>query len=125
MLKVTSKADCGNSPKKLFLQQFNVAFAEGDIAFLTRSISDDIVWNMVGDKAIQGKAAFESTLQEMEAYKADALVIHHIVTHGREASINGELTFPNGERYAFCDMVEFSGAKGDKIKSLTSYVIKL
>ena len=49
MTKIISSPDCGNSPKMELLKEFNIAFAKGDVKFITESVTDDIVWNIIGD----------------------------------------------------------------------------
>ncbi|MCX7749296.1 MAG: hypothetical protein N2645_20750 [Clostridia bacterium] len=80
MPEVIVGADCGNSPKKLFLKQFNIAFAEGNAAFIIESVSDDITWNIIGDKLIKGKNDFAQALDNMKKDKIDKLVINSIIT---------------------------------------------
>ena len=58
MTKIVSSANCGNSPKMEFIKQFNIAFAKGDVAFLTENVTEDIVWIMIGDQKIEGIKAF-------------------------------------------------------------------
>jgi hypothetical protein len=122
-MKITFPADCGNSPRKLFLKDFNVAFAKGDVSFLMTHVSDDIQWNIIGDRAIQGKENFRSVLKEMSTQKAKALEIRKIITHGADASVSGVVTLGQGKRVSFCDVYTFQGAKGVTIKSIESYMM--
>lgn len=123
-MKINSMPDCGNSPKKEFLKRFNLAFAQGDAEFLIEHVSEDIVWEMFGDKKIQGKEAFAKEVRAMADYTADEISIHHIITHGKEGSLNGE--FIMGEsRYAFSDVYVFESAGKNIIKRLYSYVVQL
>lgn len=55
MTKITLDTDCGNAPKREFLKAINVAFVKGDVAFLLESVTEDIVWTLVGNKTIEGK----------------------------------------------------------------------
>ncbi|UZR94595.1 nuclear transport factor 2 family protein [Chondrinema litorale] len=125
MVKVSMDADCGNSPKVAFLKTLNIAFAEGNVALISDSVTENIVWNMIGDKSIEGKPDFVKTLEAMKATKTKELVLKSIVTHGKEGATNGEMILENGEKYAFCDVYEFSNAKGSAIKTITSYVIEI
>ena len=125
MVKVTVSADCGNSPKKLFLKQLTIAFAEGDMAFVTENVGDDISWDMTGDKHVQGKGAFIEALEQGKKSKVVELVIDKIITHGKEGAVNGEIKMVDGQEYGFCDVYEFRGAKGASIKSIQSYVIEI
>lgn len=123
MTKITTRPNCGNSPKQEFLKDINIAFAQGHSDFLIESVTDDIIWNIVGDKTIEGKAHFAEELKTMKETKPKELVLERIITHGKEGAVSGILKMENGNSYAFSDFYEFSSAKGHKIKSITSYVI--
>lgn len=125
MTKITSSPNCGNSPKMAFLKDINIAFAKGHVEFLIESMADDIVWNIVGDKKIEGKEKFVEELKKMTAVKASELILDRILTHGKEGAVSGIMKMPNGTKYAFSDFYEFSGAKGAKVKSITSFVIEI
>lgn len=115
--------DCGNSPRKAFIRDFNIAFAEGDVSFLVEHAGEDIVWRVVGNKELSGKSEYERELGSMAGQTVRELTIHSIVTHGREAAANGTLVMENDERYEFCDVYSFTGAKGNTLKKICSYVI--
>lgn len=125
MTKIIASPNCGNSPKMEFLKQFNIAFAEGNVAFLTENVTDNIVWNIIGDQKIEGIKAFTVELEKMQAVRASELRIDQILSHGKEGAANGIMTMENGEQYAFSDFYVFQSAKGEKIKTITSYCIKL
>ncbi|SEB61216.1 DNA-binding protein [Paenibacillus sp. GP183] len=125
-LKIISAEDCGNAPKKELLREFNIAFAKNDIGFIIENITDNVLWNIVGDKRIEGKDTFADTLKQMRNSTAIELYISNIITHGNTGSANGILTFENKKSYAFCDVYIFSSAaKNAKIKEITSYVIEV
>lgn len=63
MTKIISSPNCGNSPKMEFLKDFNIAFAKGNLEIIADSVTDDIVWNIIGDRKIEGK---ENFMQELE-----------------------------------------------------------
>ena len=65
-LKLMIGEDCGNSPKKIFLKQLNIAFAKGDSTFIINNVSEDITWNIIGVKLIQGKNDLEKSLENMK-----------------------------------------------------------
>ena len=125
MTKLTVSPDCGNAPKRAFIRDFNVAFAQADIPTLLAAVTGDIRWDMVGDKVISGKEAFAAAMEDMKEHRATELIIDRIVTHGREAAASGTLVMENGRRYAFADMYTFRGAKGDKIAAMTSFVVDI
>ncbi|MGA9636969.1 nuclear transport factor 2 family protein [Flavobacterium sp.] len=125
MTKITIHSDCGNSPKKEFLKELNIAFATGNSDFITANVTDKIVWNILGDKKIEGKEMFTKELKKMEIEKITELILDRILTHGKDGAVSGIMKMQNGKEYAFSDFYEFSGAKGTIVKSITSYIIKL
>tara|TARA_R110000751_G_scaffold102037_2_gene196473 strand:- start:335 stop:712 length:378 start_codon:yes stop_codon:yes gene_type:complete len=125
MIKIISSPNCVNSPKIEFLKQYNIAFAEGNLTFLIDSVSDDIVWNIIGDQQIEGKVNFAKAMEEMKSVKASELIIDQILSHGKEGAANGMMKMQNGEKYAFSDFYMFQAAKEVKIKAITSYYIKM
>lgn len=106
-----------------FLKDFNIAFGKGDVAFLANNVTDEIVWDIIGDEKIEGKQRFMEELEKMKSHKTAQLVIHQILSHGKGGAANGTITLQDGKTYAFADFYEFKGVKDLKIKSITSYVI--
>ncbi len=125
MTKIIVSSDCGNAPKREFLKQINIAFAKGNSDFLTDSVTNEIVWNIVGDRKIEGKEKFTEEIEKMRTEKASELILDRILTHGKEGAVSGIIKMAKGKKYAFSDFYEFSGAKGAKVKSITSFVIEI
>jgi len=125
MTKIVSSPNCGNSPKMEFIKEFNIAFANGNFEFITESVTDEIEWNIIGDKIIEGKEKFIKELEKMKSRKTAELIIDQILSHGKEAASNGIMKMQDGKRYAFSDFYKFQGAKGTQIKSIHSYVIEI
>ncbi len=125
MTKIILQTDCGNSPKREFLKDLTIAFAKYDLKFISSSLSDDVQWTLIGDQKVEGKVAFLKSLKEMQDVKTAELQIQHISTHGKEGAINGEMILENGQKYAFCDVYEFTNTRGTMVKSIDSYVIEL
>jgi hypothetical protein len=125
MLKIVVPEDCGNAPKKVFIRDFNIAFAENNNDKILGFMADDITWNLVGNKIVQGKEEVRKELETMELGEAVELILHTVVTHGNTAAADGIMQFKN-TAIAFCDVYEFTGhEKNTKIKELTSYGIEL
>ncbi len=122
MMKVTVESDCGNTPKVEFIKKINIAFAQGDSDFFVARVTDNIVWDLVGDKRIEGKDEFAKTLESMKEVVATELVFEKILTHRKHGAANGVMKMPDGSAYAFSDFYEF---RGTKIRKITSYVIKV
>lgn len=123
MTKITVAADCGHAPKKAFLRDFNIAFAKGNADFIIKHVSKDIEWIIYGDTTYQGKQSFSEAVHQMKEYVADELVLHSIITHGREAAVNGEMIMGNTV-YSFCDVYRFTNSTEHCIKSMRSYLVK-
>lgn len=125
MTKVTIQTDCGHSPKRTFLKDFNIAFGTGNTSFLIDSVTDDVLWTIIGDKTIEGKEAFSEAIHNMANNKVTECVIENIVTHGKVGAVNGMMTIRNGKKYAFSDFYEFRNSKSTAIRTVTSYVIPI
>src|SRR5690554_6227659 len=110
MTKIVSSPNCGNSPKMEFLKDFNIAFAKGDVEFIAESVTDDIVWDIIGDRKIEGKEKFTEELEQMKSLKTTELEIDQILSHGKEGAVNGIMKMQNGKKYVFSDFYRFEGA---------------
>lgn len=115
--------------KENLLRKINEAFANSDTEFIVANVTDDIRWNVIGDKVVEGKQAFREALKAMEFPVPLDLEIHKVITHGDAAAVNGVMKVPGtngkGQAYAFCDIYQLSGFKNPKIKSMTSYAIEI
>lgn len=125
MTKIISSPNCGNSPKMEFLKEFNIAFAEGNVKFLTESVTDEIIWNIIGDRKIEESENFAKELEKMKEQKTTELILDQILSHGKEGAANGIIKIQNGKKYAFSDFYTFNNTKGKKLKSITSYLIEI
>ena len=124
MTKIIYSADCGNSPKTLFLKDFNAALARGNQAAVLKRLADDIDWDWVGGARFQGREAVASMLRRMRREPPQELVMEHIITHGDAGAVNGTLRLTNGRSYGFCHVFQFRGARGTLIRGITSYEIR-
>ena len=118
MVFITGHSGAGKST----LLKLITAIAKKDVKFMLRHISDDIRWNIVGGRVYQGKDEVERVLEQIEV---DELTIRHIATHGRAGVGDGTLKLKNGRSQAFCDVFDFTNAKGQAVKEITTYVIDL
>lgn len=125
MTKVIVSKDCGNSPKNIFVEKLVIAIAKGDSKFMFASITDDIQWNFVGGRLIEGRENFVEAFEQMKKNKILELSIDHIATHGKTGAADGEIKMGSGKTFGFCDVFEFNGAKATGIRAITSYVIEI
>lgn len=115
--------NCGNSPKSKLLIAFNEAFMKGDVPAILEMVEDDIIWNLVGDKVINGKEAFEKELKIMAEYPIKSMEIFDVITHGKAAAINGQIAVADGKIYEFCNVYTFKSAGAKVIKKIKSFII--
>lgn len=124
MTIVIGSGDCGNSPKNIFLENLTTSFATGDRELLLNSVSEDIVWDIVGQEHIQGKPDFAAALEQRAKDRVAEIRIQHVATHGKAGAVNGSERLENGKTRAFCHMYEFTNTKGERIREITSYIIE-
>jgi len=121
-MKFTKTVDCGNSPKRELLKDLSCLFATYDIETAMAYMDEDVQWTLVGDKSVDGKEQFAAALQKHSDIKVKELILHSIITHGKEGAVYGEMIMENGEHYVFSDIYTFKSAKGNKVKSIVSFV---
>ncbi|MCE7988544.1 MAG: nuclear transport factor 2 family protein [Caldilinea sp. CFX5] len=124
MTKVKRSNDCGNSPKNLFIEEMEIAFAQGNREFLANAVTLDIHWTIIGQKAAHGIDEFLALLQEtVQRAEVLEIAIHHVVTHGKAGAVNGVRQENDGKTYDFCTVYEFGNAKGTSIREVSHYAI--
>lgn len=125
-MKINCKVDCGNAPRKQILKDLNIAFAKGEVQLILDMLTEDVEWNMVGDKIMKGKEEVAKDLESMKDYTALEINIDHIITHGKDAACDGSFMMKNGDKFGFCDVYEFeNNSKTANIKRMISYAIKI
>ena len=124
MIRITVSKDCGNSPKNIFLQKMTIASAGGEVDFLRASVTEDIRWNQLGGRLVQGKEAFVQVFSRRYE-DSQELIILHVMTHGKAGAVDGRVRLNNGKVNAFCDVYEFNNARGESVKEITSYEIEV
>lgn len=115
--------------KEGFLREINRAYADGDEKFFMDHITDDICWEIVGEKYIGGKAEFKEVLdqmKEMPALNIEVGKIHVSNTHGIvEGVVISRNRLGQKKHYGFCDIYEFKEGEDLCISGITSYVIDI
>jgi limonene-1,2-epoxide hydrolase len=124
MTRIICEEDCGKSPRKLLLKDFNSALARGNEAAVPKRLTNDIVREWVGAAPVRGREAVARLLRQMKDEARQELVIQNIITHGNAGSVNGTLRLTDGRSYGFCHVFQLSGAKGARIQRITSYEIR-
>jgi hypothetical protein len=125
MINYTIKPACDNSPKKAFLRDFNIAFAEGNGSFIMDHVAENIELTVYGDFDVHGREAFKAEIDHMLTYpRPKELIIESIITHGKEAAVHGCMVMGES-RYVFCDVCTFTGTGSFIIEKLKSFVVKI
>lgn len=114
-----------DSPRNQFLTDLTILFASYQIDQVKTHFAEDIVWTLVGDKPVHGKEAFAAELNRMAGNSVTELVIHSILTQGREAAVHGEMAMADGKRFGFADVYVFTGEDHTTIQSITSYIVQI
>lgn len=107
-IRIITEPNCGNAPRHEITRRFAVALASADTSELELLVSPDAEWDILGKLSCRGlPAIIESaglTLASVE------LRVLSVITHGREASIDGEVLLENGHVMNFCHVVRFANA---------------
>src|SRR5690606_4836330 len=116
--------DCRNAPKKEYVKEFNIAFAKSETEKILDMMTDDAVWELIGDKTYHGKEQIKQALKAMSTRAAKELIVDNILSHGNKCAANGTVVFAAGKSH-FSDFYIFSShARDAKIKRLISYGIE-
>ncbi|WP_010273655.1 Cif family virulence factor [Paenibacillus senegalensis] len=124
--RMTAPTNCGNSPRQELLLELTSAFSAHNIqAINTAFFSDQMIWKLAGSHSLLGKQSVLDNYKQVWPAGIEELLIQHIITHGKTASVNGELMMKGGSRLFFCDIYVFSSA-GNKspISEITSYRVR-
>ena len=103
MVEVRRSADCGNSPKNQFAEEYVIALLTGDISTLERSSS------------------FNISAEQISSERLSRVQIDHVVTHGKVGAVNGTLGMSDGHSAGFCFVLVFASAKADRVAEITRY----
>lgn len=111
---------------RTIIDRVNQAFAEMDTEGWLDLSHDDIQWIIPGMETMQGKQAIRDFLTVGPGANPPELTVTGTVLDEDSAAVQGEMVMPNeaGVRthYHYCDIYRF---RGDKIATLTSYVVEL
>ncbi|HSI69832.1 MAG TPA: nuclear transport factor 2 family protein [Gillisia sp.] len=112
-----------------FIREFNEAFSRNDLDFILEHMSNDIVWNFIGEKNIKGKEAVKEFMEPMKKIETLEMELQQIITHDGSAAANGRMKIkePSGEikSFGFADFYEFSKQNASEITKMTSYVVRV
>lgn len=115
--------------KEKFLRDVNNAYSEGDEDFFMKHITDDICWEIVGEKDISGKAEFKEVLDQMKEMPAVDIEVDNVFFNDSHGIVEGVVVSRNrlGQKkhFGFCDIYKFAEGNELRISAITSYVIDI
>lgn len=124
-IKVISPEDCGNAPKKRVLKELIIACAKKDFSVVTEYTAENIEWNVVNDAVVTGRDKVIQALENKLTKKIIQIEILNIITHGHTAAANGTVELEDHSVYSFCNVYRFVSPGKNKLKQITTYVIKM
>ena len=124
-MQLTDLTGAGHSSKAALIKNLTIYFASYNLEKVSMHLAEDVIWQLVGDAPISGKTEFLNALNSMQSNPAAALILKSVLTHGKHASIHGEMQMKDQSRYAFADFYKFKSAGSDKVSEITSYVVPL
>lgn len=124
-MEIRIEEDCGNAPKKEFVKNFTIALAQGEVEKVAEMVTDDVVWEVVGEAEFQGKGQMDEAMKAWSLNHINFLEVENILSHGNICAAHGLLKSPT-ESVRFADFYRFnSHAKDAKIKKIVSYGVKV
>lgn len=121
-MEVSIPPDCGNAPRMLVVADFAKNWASCDSEALSAMLADSVSWSRPGSDKPSHQGNITALLPPV---RAERLVLHSVITHGRLASCDGYLQ-SDGVRIAFSHVLRFaSTARSANIIEIRSYWIEM
>lgn len=124
-IKIIVEEDCGNAPNKILLRDFKTAFVNKNLGTISNYVTDDVTWQIMGGKQLEGIDDFKKYLEEMDGTTITELELNHIITNGTSCAVEGVIRREGGMNDSFSEVYKLRGGKNPKIKKMTSYVVEL
>ena len=113
------------STNKEVVKKVNKAFAENKPEVFLSACSDDVYWQIVGDRSFRGKKAVEEFMKSMKDMEPPKFAVDEVIEDGDTVTSCGSMTMKNKngqtDPYSFCDIYRF---RNDEIVELNSLVVK-
>ncbi len=112
--------------RKRIVAQYFDGFLASDHAAILATLTDDVVWDLVGFKQLRGKKAFDSEIENENFVGSPTLVIDRLVEEGDTlvAIGTGEGKLRAGSVFRFSYTTVFS-FRDELIGRVESYVVPL
>jgi ketosteroid isomerase-like protein len=114
------------STRKAVVDSYMEGFRQSDHARILACLTDDVVWDILGYRHLEGKEAFDGEIEGGEPNGSPILDVDRVVEEGETVVVLGEgraaLASGATRRFAFCTVFTFAG---DLIRHVESYVVPL
>ncbi|MFI7321939.1 nuclear transport factor 2 family protein [Streptomyces venezuelae] len=120
------------SKHKAIVERYREGVLSGDHEQVLALVTDDVVWESLGQTRVQGKDALRGVVQNKDGVAAQGVVkrpeitVDRLIEEGDTVVATGRaaLALPTGGRaeFLFCDVFTFAG---DAISHLESYKVPL
>lgn len=125
MVNIIIDKTSDDAPTSKYVKDFNIAFAKAEVQNVLDMLTEDIIWEFVGDRTHRGKAAAQAVIADMDLIPAKKLKLDNVIAQDNRCVANGVIEYQRS-KVGFCDVYTFSGRAGNlKIKTITSYGIDL
>jgi ketosteroid isomerase-like protein len=112
---------------KATINQISKEFSNGNFKFAYDYLADDVIWNIAGDKILQGKKSVIEFCNKTTQYFSEVTTtfnMHNAIVDGDCVAIDGTAEFINQEgkstHISSCDVYRF---KNEQLLNITSYCI--
>jgi uncharacterized protein len=106
------------------VNKVNAAFAANELEEFLSQCTDNVVWTIVGDRTVEGKAAIREWMGPMTK-EPPKFSVQQLIGDGDFVTGYGDMTMQEDDGtvgdYSYCDVFRF---QGDKVAELKSFVIK-
>ena len=109
---------------KELIRELTTSFEQNDYESFLNNCTDDIVWEMAGEPAMNGKDSIREMMLSVDM-EPPKLTIDTLIAEGDTAVCTGGMTMKQKDgstaNFSYCDVYTFNG---EKISRLVSYVVK-
>ena len=107
---------------KIVVEKINAACVEGDTEAFLSFFSDDVTWEIIGEKKLVGKEAIRQFMGSMPT-DLPKLTVDMIIAEGDIAVCRGNTQMKGDDGlphpHAYCDIYQFNN---DKVSRMTTFV---
>ncbi|HMR19506.1 MAG TPA: nuclear transport factor 2 family protein [Sphingobacterium sp.] len=122
-MKLNLPNECSNSPKQRLIQELFLSFAKRDYAAIIDYITNDVIWEIVGERMMTGKEDVHAFFEAYGTEPIEEIVLDYILTHGKFGAVGGKIIMATHIVY-FAEFYDFATAGSKKIRKIKSFVIQ-